>query len=106
MRLPMARGPVSDEVIVGLRRGRLPAPHIDEIDAPLLNDDLQLALWVCNELSYRGFSDVDDDAVAAFLALALADTGREREALSVALLALTGHMERYRRSLESYAQEL
>lgn len=62
MRLPMARGPVSDEVIVGLRRGRLPALHIDEIDAPLLNDDLQLALWVCNELSYRGFSDVDDDA--------------------------------------------
>ncbi len=51
-------------------------------------------------------ADEDDDAVAAFLALALADSGREREALSVALLALAGHMGRYRRSLTSYAREL
>jgi tetratricopeptide (TPR) repeat protein len=51
-------------------------------------------------------SDADDDAVAAFLALALADAGREREALSVALLALSAHMARYRRSLERYAREL
>ena len=33
------------------------------------------------------------------LALALADACWEREALSVVLLALTGHMDRYRRSL-------
>ena len=51
-------------------------------------------------------SDADDDAVAGFLALALADAGREREALSVVLLALTGHMDRYRRSLTAYAREL
>jgi tetratricopeptide (TPR) repeat protein len=51
-------------------------------------------------------SDADDDAVAAFLALALADAGRAREALSVALLALSGHMDRYRRSLEGYARAL
>jgi tetratricopeptide repeat protein len=51
-------------------------------------------------------SDELDDAVSGFLALALADTGKEREALSVALTALSGHMTRYRRSLANYAQEL
>ena len=51
-------------------------------------------------------SDELDDAVAAFLALALADAGREREALSVALLALAGHLDQYRRSLTAYAREL
>jgi tetratricopeptide (TPR) repeat protein len=51
-------------------------------------------------------SDELDDAVSAFLALALVDTGREREALSLALTALSRHMTRYRRSLANYAQEL
>jgi tetratricopeptide (TPR) repeat protein len=51
-------------------------------------------------------SDELDDAVSAFLALALVDTGREREALSLALTALSRHMIRYRRSLANYAQEL
>jgi hypothetical protein len=51
-------------------------------------------------------SDELDDAVSGFLALALADTGAEREALTVALTALAGNMTRYRRSLENYAREL
>ena len=51
-------------------------------------------------------SDDLDDAVDAFLALALADTGREREALSVALAALAPHLPRYQRSLANYADEL
>ena len=37
---------------------------------------------------------------------ALADTGRERGAVSVALLALSNHMTRYRRSLTNYAHAL
>ena len=49
-------------------------------------------------------SDDLDDAVSAFLALALVDTGREREAVSLALKALSRHMTRYRRSLANYAQ--
>jgi hypothetical protein len=49
-------------------------------------------------------SDDLDDAVSAFLALALVDTGREREAVSLALTALSRHMTRYRRSLANYAQ--
>jgi tetratricopeptide (TPR) repeat protein len=44
-----------------------------------------------------------DDAVGAFLALLLADSGREREAVSVALTALARHLPRYRRSVTSYA---
>jgi tetratricopeptide (TPR) repeat protein len=51
-------------------------------------------------------SDELDDAVNAFLALALVDTGREREAVSVALTALSRHMTRYQRSLANYARLL
>ena len=49
-------------------------------------------------------SDELDDAVIAFLALALVDTGREREAVSLALTALTRHLPRYQRSLANYAK--
>ena len=51
-------------------------------------------------------SDELDDAVSAFLALALADTDREREAAGVALAALAPHLPRYQRSLATYAREL
>jgi hypothetical protein len=51
-------------------------------------------------------SDDLDDAVDAFLALALVDGGREREAVSVALTALSRHMTRYRRSLANYARSI
>jgi tetratricopeptide (TPR) repeat protein len=51
-------------------------------------------------------SDQLDDAVNAFLALALVDTGREREAVSVALEALAPHLPRYQRSLANYARAL
>ena len=51
-------------------------------------------------------SDHLDDAVRAFLALALADTGREREAVSLALGALAPHLPRYQRSLANYARLL
>lgn len=51
-------------------------------------------------------SDHLDDAVRAFLALALADSGREREAVSIALAALAPHLPRYQRSLGNYARLL
>jgi tetratricopeptide (TPR) repeat protein len=52
-------------------------------------------------------SDELDDAVRAFLALALTDTGGgEREATSLALLALARHLPRYERSVTNYAREL
>ena len=49
-------------------------------------------------------SDDLDDAVAATLALALVDVGREREAVSIAVTALSRHMTRYRRSMANYAR--
>lgn len=45
-------------------------------------------------------------AVDAFLALALADTGREREAAALALGALAPLLPRYNRSLAHYARDL
>jgi len=51
-------------------------------------------------------SDHLDDAVRAFLALALVDVGREREAASYALVALAPHLPRYQRSLANYARLL
>lgn len=49
-------------------------------------------------------SDHLDDAVSGFLALAMIDVGREREAASLALAALAPHLPRYQRSLGNYAR--
>src|SRR4051794_24606270 len=51
-------------------------------------------------------SDALDDAVRAFLALAYADVGRDREGLALALEALAPHLPRYQRSLANYARAL
>ncbi|MFP8961571.1 tetratricopeptide repeat protein [Streptomyces nanhaiensis] len=51
-------------------------------------------------------SDELDDAVTAFLSLALVDAGREREAAALALTALVPHLPEYRRSLTHYARAL
>jgi tetratricopeptide (TPR) repeat protein len=51
-------------------------------------------------------TDELDDAVRAFLALALTDLGREREAAALALEALAPHLARYQRSVRNYAQAL
>jgi hypothetical protein len=46
------------------------------------------------------------DAISAVLALCLADAGREREAVSVAVAALAAHLPRYQRSMANYARLL
>ena len=51
-------------------------------------------------------SDELDGAVRAFLALALVELGREREAVAISLLALSHYLPRYNRSLARYAQDL
>lgn len=51
-------------------------------------------------------SDELDDAVEAFLALALADAGRAREATGLALAALAPHLAEYGRSVTHYARAL
>jgi len=51
-------------------------------------------------------TDALDSAVRAFLALALVDEGREREAVAVTLTALSSYLPRYNRSVARYADEL
>lgn len=51
-------------------------------------------------------SDELDGAVRAFLALALVDLGREREAVAISLAALAACLPRYNRSLARYAAQL
>jgi tetratricopeptide (TPR) repeat protein len=53
-----------------------------------------------------GETDALTSAVRAFLALALVDVGREREAVGMALAALSEYLPRYNRSVARYAQEL
>jgi hypothetical protein len=65
MKLPQPRGPVSEELFDALRRPRheLPADLAKSLatDAdPLRDEDLQLTLFACYELHYRGWDDVDD----------------------------------------------
>jgi hypothetical protein len=62
MQLPAPRGEISRFVLAALRR----TPHalepiaIREIEDPLGDDDLQLALYLCYELHYRGLPAVDE----------------------------------------------
>ena len=58
------------------------------------------------EAERRRPSDDLDDAVSAVYALALADAGREREAVSTLLAALAPHLPRYQRSMANYARQL
>jgi hypothetical protein len=51
-------------------------------------------------------SDELDGAVRGFLALALVDAGREREAVAMSLTALAKYLPRYNRSLARYAARL
>ncbi|HZF91717.1 iron-containing redox enzyme family protein [Streptomyces sp.] len=57
-RLPTPRGPLSAAVMDCLRASG-PAPDPDSVaDAAPYGDDLQLALYLCYELHYRGFAGV------------------------------------------------
>jgi catechol 2,3-dioxygenase-like lactoylglutathione lyase family enzyme len=69
-----------------------------------LGDAAEAAALLSAEL-HRA-SDELDGAVRAFLALALVDLAREREAVGVSLAALAAYLPRYNRSLARYAGEL
>ncbi|GAA2746655.1 MULTISPECIES: iron-containing redox enzyme family protein [Kitasatospora] len=64
--LPHPRGPLSAHVLDRLHgppgqppAGPLPAPAPDHAPPTAWDDDLQLALYLCYELHYRGFAGVD-----------------------------------------------
>src|SRR3954462_9985492 len=55
--LPQPRGPVSEVLLAALGR----PPHaLDVPEGEIEAEDLQLALYCCYELHYRGFDGVDD----------------------------------------------
>ncbi|MFD5430017.1 iron-containing redox enzyme family protein [Streptomyces sp. NPDC127084] len=56
--LPQARGPLS-AAVVGYLASRRPLPEDQATAADPYGDDLQLALYTCYELHYRGFGGVD-----------------------------------------------
>lgn len=58
------------------------------------------------EAERAGGSDHLDDALAATTALCLASLGREREGLSIVLVALAKHLPRYNRSMANYGRAL
>lgn len=61
--LPAARGPLSEQLLARLRTDHGSLPRPDARGArfdPLDDDDLQLALYVCYELHYRSFAEVDE----------------------------------------------
>jgi len=58
--LPKPRGRLGDAVLGALRELPRAVPRVDV--APESPDDVALTLWVLHELSYGGFSDVDDGA--------------------------------------------
>ncbi|MER5648343.1 iron-containing redox enzyme family protein [Streptosporangium sp. NPDC002524] len=64
MQLPTPRGPLTASLFERLRRP--PHPFVPFGPAPagepaVEDDDLQLALFVCYELHYRGFEEVDEE---------------------------------------------
>lgn len=59
--LPRARGPVSAAVLATLRGEPTDLTRVDPAGADPYGDDLQLALYCCYELHYRGFAGVPDE---------------------------------------------
>ena len=57
--LPGSRGPLSAAVLSALRGGRADFPPVGDADP--YGDDLQLALYCCYEMHYRGFDGVADE---------------------------------------------
>ena len=84
--LPAARGPITEYLLDELRHDAhvLRRMHMPEVSDPLSDEDLQLGLYLCYELHYRGLPEVD-----------------ERWEWEPSLLALRGMLERrFERALE------
>ncbi|WP_055601962.1 tetratricopeptide repeat protein [Streptomyces aureus] len=98
-----------DQGLTGLRRRRA----VIQLASSLRNlgrPDRSVELLTAERAVPAADLDADETALSgavdAFLALALADTGRDREAAALALGALAPLLPRYNRSLAHYAQAL
>jgi len=104
MKLPMPRGPITDQLLFELRA----APHPFTIksahsaDSAIGDEDLQLALFACYELHYQSFDGVDDEWEWYLSLLALREKLEERFTQKLAqLVPLRPHV-----SAASMPQEL
>ena len=65
VRIPLPRGELSDWLVAVLRGRRpprsWPVPAMSSYPPAWEDHDLQLALWCCYELHYRGFDDVSEE---------------------------------------------
>lgn len=91
-----------DTGLTGVRRRRAIIQMASSLSN--LGDAKQAAELLTAELGET--SDELDGAVRAFLALALVDLDREREAVALSLTALSHYLPRYNRSLARYAENL
>jgi hypothetical protein len=89
-----------DAGLTGIRRRRA----VIQMSSSMRNlgDAKRAAELLAEELEQP--PDELEQAARAFLALALADLGREREALAISLTALSRYLPRYNRSLARYAE--
>ena len=67
---------------------------------------LDESVTLLTEAHNAGPNPVTGDAASAFLALALIDLGRDREAALTVLRALIPHLPRYHRSMNAYVDAL
>lgn len=88
--------------LVGIRRRRA----VIQMSSSLRNVGRVSEAVVLLTKEREAGSDELDDAVSATLALALADSGRAREAVSIAVSALAPHLVRYQCSMANYARLL
>ena len=91
-----------DAGVTGIRRRRAVIQMASSLRN--LGDPAEAVRLLTRELEQP--SDELDGAVRAFLALALVDVGREREAVAASLTALSKYLPRYNRSLARYAKAL
>jgi len=95
--LPSPRGPISQLLLDSLRASPGPLPAIDppEADDPLADEDLQLALYLCYELHYRGLPGVSEhwEWEPSLLALRARLEERFEEALRAAVAPTMGAVE-------------
>lgn len=91
-----------DKGLTGLRRRRA---SIQLASTLRNNGKPEESIHILRE-EKASYSDDLNDAVDSFLALSLSSTGKHKEALSLALKALSKHLPRYNNSLSRYAENL
>ena len=91
-----------DKGLTGLRRRRA---RIQLASTLRNNGKIDESIQILRE-EKTNYSDELNDAVDSFLALSLSSAGEYKEALSLALKAISKHLPRYNNSLSRYAENL